>query len=356
MAERGYGIALALSGGNALGAFQGGAYQALQEFGLEPDWVVGCSAGAINGALICGNPAEDRLARLHAFWQPAGTAAESPLPAPQETARRTAAALLALGGRPGLFMPRRLLGRWFNPFGDHEPSSLYDSHPLAQTLESLVDFDRLNGAPPRFSAVAVDVETGEDVIYDTATHRIAADHVRASCALLPIFPPVAIGGRLLADAGLSANLPLDTILSDDAAEPLLCIAVDLLPLEAPRPNTLGDTITRAQDLVFASQSRRALAAWQAIFDRSGDQARAVTILHLAYGDQAQEVSGKAFDYSPLSARARWDAGHAAMRHALAGMPRLMRDRPKPGLTLYRPDDAAPDGLRTVRLPLAPVPG
>src|SRR5262245_8208319 len=62
-------IALVLQGGGALGAYQAGVYQALQEVGLEPDWVSGVSIGAINGAIIAGNPPALRLERLRTFWE-----------------------------------------------------------------------------------------------------------------------------------------------------------------------------------------------------------------------------------------------------------------------------------------------
>src|SRR5215813_7501093 len=62
-------IALVLQGGGALGAYQAGVYQALHEAGIEPDWVSGVSIGAINGAIIAGNPPEKRLDRLRTFWE-----------------------------------------------------------------------------------------------------------------------------------------------------------------------------------------------------------------------------------------------------------------------------------------------
>src|SRR5882757_8865249 len=62
-------IALVLQGGGALGAFQAGVYQALAEANLEPDWVAGISIGAINAALIAGNPPEARVDKLRAFWE-----------------------------------------------------------------------------------------------------------------------------------------------------------------------------------------------------------------------------------------------------------------------------------------------
>ena len=66
-------IALLLQGGGALGAYQGGVYQALAEAGLHPDWVAGISIGAINAALIAGNPPERRVERLREFWEAVST-------------------------------------------------------------------------------------------------------------------------------------------------------------------------------------------------------------------------------------------------------------------------------------------
>src|SRR6478672_5835343 len=62
-------IALLLQGGGALGAYQGGVYQALAEANLHPDWVAGISIGAINAALIAGNPPESRIEKLRSFWE-----------------------------------------------------------------------------------------------------------------------------------------------------------------------------------------------------------------------------------------------------------------------------------------------
>src|SRR5918911_5407143 len=61
-------IVLVLQGGGALGAYQAGVYEALHEAGIEPDWVIGTSIGAINASLIAGNAPEDRVARLRDFW------------------------------------------------------------------------------------------------------------------------------------------------------------------------------------------------------------------------------------------------------------------------------------------------
>jgi len=354
-AGRDFDVALVLGGGNALGAYQGGAYQALHERGLEPDWVVGASVGSVNGAIICGNPVDRRIAQLETWWNVSNVAvADARLsPAMYDEARRTGAALGTVAtGQTGLFAPRHLFGPTWNPFGNVEPASLYDTVPMRASLEQAIDFDRLNGDAPRFCATAVDIETGEDVIFTAGEQRLGPDHLRASSALLPAFPPVEIDGRLLADAGVSANLPLDTVLNTPPARPLLCIAVDLLPLRAPRPQTLGETVIRMQDLMFATQSRRAIAAWQAIYAARGDDAARVTLLHLAYSGEGREVSGKAFDFSPKSAAARWRAGCRDLGRALAGLD--ARPAAMPGLSVFALDGERRD-LTPIRWNLAPTP-
>ena len=316
-------LALVLSGGNALGAYQGGAYQALHEAGLSPGWVVGASAGAINGGVICGNPSDQRIQKLKILW---GIVADEPLQGASflpEEARRTYAAVTGMtAGRSGFFRPRWMVQSYAGLVGDPSSASLYDMSPLNATLERLISYDLLNQQLPRFSAVAVDVENGQDVYFDNHAHSIGPDHLRASSALMPAYAPVDIGGRLFADAGISANLPLDVVLSEPRQRPLVCIAIDLLPLEGKRPNTLGEATSRAEDLMFATQSRRAIAAWQAIFaERRGNAALApITLLYIAYADQEDEVSGKAFDFSSRSAELRWSAGFNDVKQAIDGLP------------------------------------
>ncbi len=360
MPDRDYDLALVLSGGNALGAFQAGAWQAIEEGGLEPERVAGASSGAINGAIICGNPADRRIERLRTLWGVSenGSVLEAQWGAFDDARRTNAAVGTLAAGHPALFVPRNMLGPWWNPFGNPEPASLYDATPLGRTVEQLVDFDLLNRGAPRFSATAVDIVSGEDVVFDTRTHALTATHLRASAALLPAFSPVEINGRLLGDAGISVNLPLDAILAEAGARPLLCIAIDLLPLEAPAPRTLGDTVARTQDLIFATQSRRAIAAWQAIFDERAQrgEAAAVTLLHIAYADQSREVSGKAFDFSPASAAQRWQAGYDQLNRAITQLREGGIAIGRPGLTAYRTGMDPLSPLEAVRWPIGPVPG
>ena len=335
-------VALVLGGGNALGAYQGGAYAALHRRGLQINHVAGASAGAINGGIIAGNAPENRLDRLGAMWRPAPGAdvpASFWMPSSSDTARRSLAVTWSLTtGRTGMFRPRGT-AIWQALVGDPLPS-VYDTAELQRTLETMIDYARLNDGGIRYTATAVDLERGTDIAFDTHTASVEAAHIRASSALPPAFPPVEIEGRLFVDGGLSANLPLDPVLSDLPSGRTLCLAIDLLPAAAPRPRSLGELAERAQDLIFAAQSRRSLAGWKAILDQRAD--RAVTLVHLQYADQEREVAGKAFDFSPETAHRRWAAGDRDMSAVLASLDAGEIAAGAPGLTIVRHADPNED--------------
>ena len=326
-------VALVLGGGNALGAYQAGAYEALHRRGLRIDHIAGASAGSVNGAMIAGNAPENRLERLGALWRPAA-AAEFPasfwMPSSGDTTRRSLATTWALTtGRTGMFRPRGT-AIWQAMIGDPLPG-VYDTSELQTTLETSIDYGRLNDGAVRFTVTAVDLEHGTDIAFDTRTAPVEATHMRASSALPPAFQPVEIDGRLYVDAGISANLPLDPVLSDLPAGRTLCLAIDLLPAAAPRPRSLGEMAERTQDLIFAAQSRRSLARWKAALDR--DAEHAVTLVHLQYADQASEVAGKAFDFSAETAHLRWAAGDRDMSAVLAAIDAGDIAPRAPGLTI-----------------------
>ncbi|MBB3911139.1 patatin-like phospholipase family protein [Sphingomonas desiccabilis] len=338
-------IVLVLGGGNALGAYHAGLYEALHEGGVVPAWIVGTSIGAVTGAIIAGNRPEYRLDRLRKFWRPAD---ERGWPMPGDVMpegwRRTGAVIETLmAGRAGMFGPLGSYPAWWHRDQSASSPAVYDTQALSTTLQDLVDFDLLNHGSMRFTAVAVDVETGEEVLLDSARQRLTADHVRASAALLTAYPAVEVEGRLLGDGGLSMNLPIDPVMLDPESTPVLCIASDLLPLSSRRPQTIGEVAGRMQDLAFAAQSRRTLTRWRAFFE-SGcpgrETCRSVALVTTAYRDQEQEVAGKAMDFSPQSVLQRWNSGRrdgGALVHQLrSGEIAVEHD----GMTIH---DAAGDG-------------
>jgi NTE family protein len=181
-------IALVLQGGGALGAYQAGVYQALAEANLHPDWVAGISIGAVNAALVAGNPPEKRVARLREFWEtvsaaPFGLPTISSLEIKDESIRKWLNQLRAagnlFGGAPGFFKPRIPPPLPFIQ-GDLDSLSYYDIAPLKATLERLVDFDLINSGMTRFSVGAVNVRSGNFVYFDNTTHGICMEHVIAS--------------------------------------------------------------------------------------------------------------------------------------------------------------------------------
>jgi len=315
-------VVLVLGGGNALGAYLAGAYERLLAQAIEPQWIVGASIGAITGAIIAGNAPENRLPRLKEFWD------EAMIRSPGLMGRGTKirhgynelhTLTVLLFGRPGLFghrFPGMLSMLPWMP----DDISLYDHTPLRQTLERLIDFDRLNQSGPRLTIGCVDLESGDEVLFDTARDTLTPEHILASTAIAPVFPPIEIGGQLLCDPGYTNNLPLDVPFNEPMNRDFTCIAVELFHLHASRPASLDAIAERANDLIFASPTRRTLKALEreyALRDQLEPDGPKATLLHLAYYAGSDERAGKAFDYSPSSIRDRWAAGMRDMDLGLA---------------------------------------
>ncbi|HYC02336.1 MAG TPA: patatin-like phospholipase family protein [Azospirillaceae bacterium] len=347
-------VALVLSGGNALGAFQAGAWERLEAAGIEPGHIAGTSTGAVNGAIIAGNPPGRRVERLRHFWnraaEPAGSLGLAGMPLLPGGAARDAAAAIGMAwtmmmGRPGFFAPN-LAGLTAAIPGSPAFPALFDLGPLRASLAELVDFERLNAGPTRLTIVATDLENGGEVRFDNRETRLTIDHILASSAFLPAFPPVEIGGRLYGDGGFSANLPLGAVL-DGAEDGLLCIAVDLFRPEG-HPRTLPAAQDRNLDLFFASQTHAAIiqarhrlderrrlrrlaaalpAEIRALPGIAADLAdlppdtgpeSPVRLLHLVHRPD-QRVGAKMFDFAAASLLHRWRAGVDTAERGLAGL-------------------------------------
>ena len=310
-------IALVLGGGNAVAAYDAGAFEALSEAGHEPDHVAGASAGAVAAALIAGNPPERRVDVLRHFWALL-TQPSLQWPWAPEQWRRPAEIRDGLAtrllGRPAMFNLN--VSSLFDP---SSVPSLYDLDPFRKTLESLVDLSRLNEGPMRVSLLAVDLETGEEVVFDNRQMVLGIDHVLASCAMLPDFPPVSINGRLLVDGGLAANTPVHLVL-EPARDSLVCFAVDPFPLSAAPPKRMLDAQERQSDLIYACQTRRSLATYSKIWDLEarigGKHAARGAAWHLQYHAAEDETALKGFSFGADILRRRWDTGRQDMQAAL----------------------------------------
>lgn len=250
--------ALVLQGGGALGAYQAGVFEGLAEQGYTPDWVTGVSIGAINGALIAGNPPERRIERLREFWDSVSFGGDWLLPAAPSSVHRTikrlSAALSAGFGVPGFFVPR-LPPAVFAPHGSDGGLSVYNTAPLQQTLERLIDFDLINQRQLRFSVGAANVCTGSSVYFDNEKMSIGVEHVMASGALPPAFPPVEIDGEFYWDGGIVSNSPLWYVLDDSPNLCALILQVDLFSARGNMPSNLDEVMERHKDIVYSSKTR-----------------------------------------------------------------------------------------------------
>jgi NTE family protein len=335
-------IALLLQGGGALGAYQGGVYEALAEAGLHPDWVAGISIGAINAALIAGNATEDRVTKLRAFWDavssnPLGGWCFNP-PAEfggdvaRQAAIRWSGTMAMLLGAPGLFAPR-MLPPWLQPSGSQGATSFYDTSALKPTLERLVDFDRINSGEMRFSVGAVNVATGNFVYFDNDTHEIRPEHIMASGALPPGFPPVEIEGEYYWDGGLVSNTPLQWVLESERRQDTLAFQVDLWSARGPVPRTLGEVVTRQKEIQYSSRTRansdqfkkvqKLRNALAELFEEMPDRLKTTeefallrpeagrnvyNIIQLIYRSKQYEEESKDFEFSRQSMDDHWIAG------------------------------------------------
>jgi NTE family protein len=338
-------VALVLQGGGALGAYQAGVFEGLEERGIEVDWIAGISIGAVNAAIIAGNPPEARVEKLRGFWEKVTSALpELPLAGGdvwREWVHIMSAGFVAMQGVPGFFRPRTLPPTMAPP-NSSGALSFYDSTPLAATLDAFVDWDLLNDGPVRLSVGAVDVESGNFHYFDTKRERIDARHIMASGALPPGLPPVEIDGCWWWDGGVVSNTPLSYVL-DNQKEDLLVFQVDLFPARGPLPATIMDVYAREKDIRYSSRTRQVTdqlirlrkeremirkvldklpvaLADDADVRRLADLAaeHAVNVVHLIYRKHGWEGGAGDFEFSRATMEHHWTEGLAAiaetMRH------------------------------------------
>jgi NTE family protein len=361
-------VALVLQGGGALGAFQAGVYQALCEATLTPDWIAGISIGAINAALIAGNPPETRLDKLRAFWEQV-TGPEVPDffgfadnwlrgDMARGFLNQVNAGSTLLKGAPGFFVPRVPPAFMF-PHGSFEATSWYDTKPLLSTLESLVDFDRINSGEMRFSVGAVNVRSGNFVYFDSTTHRIRPEHIIASGALPPGFPAVEIEGELYWDGGLVSNTPLQWVVQGSTRQDTLAFQVDLWSARGEVPGDLSDVTVRQKEIQYSSRTRAntdqfkrsqtVRSALANVLEKippeyldndDGRLLRAVAdrkvykVVHLIYRSKTYEGECKDFEFSRLSMKDHWQAGYNDAIRTLRHPEALQRPADRAGVATF----------------------
>lgn len=328
-------IVLVLQGGGALGAYQVGVFQALHEAGIEPDWVIGTSIGAINAGIIAGNKREDRLDRLTAFWTRMRHSPLTQVAASLPGFSGIANAITATAGVDGFFKPNPL-AFWtdFLPI-DPETAGYYSTDPLHDTLSELIDLDLLNQCKTRLTVGAAHVQSGQLRYFDSRDGALTLKHIMASGALPPAFPAVRIDGELYWDGGILSNTPVEAVFDDSPRRSGLIFAVHIWNPNGPEPDTIQRVMSRQKDLQYASRAVAHIARQKQIHKlrhviaelvkklpddvRTSDDVMALAgygcltrmhVVRLLAPPLAGEDHSKDIDFSPKGIKARWDAGYA----------------------------------------------
>jgi NTE family protein len=346
-------IALLLQGGGALGAYQAGVYEGLAKANVLPNWIAGISIGAVNSALIAGNPPERRVERLREFWEAVST---SPLgvfglpyirsldlkdDATHSFVNQIQALGIAMLGAPSFFAPR-FPPLHFWPPQKPQTLSFYDVSPLKATLERLVDFDRINNGEMRFSVGAVNVSSGNFTYFDNTTHTIDARHIIASGSLPPGFPATEVDGDYYWDGGLISNTPLQWVFDSRPRVDTLAFQVDLWSSSGDLPRDLTQTDVRQKEIQFASRTRfatdhfrnaqRLRHAFRRVYERlpaglrsdpdvemlaKETEEAAYNVVELIYHAKAYEGVAQDYEFSRRTMEEHWRAGREAAGRALA---------------------------------------
>lgn len=337
-------IVLVMQGGGALGAYHGGVYQALHEAGLEPDWIIGTSIGAINGAIIAGNVPEQRLQKLRAFWEEIEAVGPWDL-LPPLIGRYLAKWRVIAGGVPGFFAPNPAANfGWRTPVGvDH--ASMYSIEPLKPTLARHIDFARLNSGTPRFTFGLVHVQRGTLHYFDNRKNKITLEHVLASGALPPSFPAVRINGVAYWDAGFYSNTPIEKVFDERAGCNSIVFVPNLWVNGGGEPQSMEEVLNREKSIGFSSRVHDQVARQvqlhrlrhvirelmemlppekrQMLRERDFGEYEREAVMHLVQLNvQGLESEGvfRDIDFTRAAIHERWDAGYADTRRILAEQP------------------------------------
>jgi NTE family protein len=353
-------VVLVFQGGGALGAYQAGVYEALHDAHVEPDWVIGTSIGAINGAIIAGNPPHERLARLTRFWDGVarrGTGTTGWMPGLENWTRDLA---IVTQGIPTFFTPRPESWMGIHARVGVERAAFYSTEPLAETLSSLVDFDYLDGKRMRLTVGTVNVCSGRMCYFTNRDTRMDVTHVMASAAFPPGFPSVRLDGQTYWDGGIYSNTPLEAVLDDRPRRNSVIFSVQLWPASGPEPESIAQVMSRQRDIQYSSRAESHLERQKQIhrlrhvirelgqhIPEAQREAPAVKEL-LGWGCgttmQVLELDAPRFegddlnkdiDFSSTGIERRWAAGYQDTTQALKRAPWREAVDPMEGIAIYR---------------------
>ena len=355
-------VVLVLQGGGALGAYQVGVYEAMHEAGVEPDWVIGTSIGAINAALIAGNSVGNRMPRLREFWARLESGAGPDLISLFTGLSNVSTNLTTvLSGIPAFFLPNPIA--WLSshtPLGV-DSAAYYTVAPLRETLAELIDLDHLDRRHMRLTVGAVNVRTGEMRYFDSREEAVCIDHVLASGALPPAFPAVCIDGNPYWDGGIYSNTPIEAVLDDKPRQDSVIFTVQMWNPEGPDPVSLWQVMGRQKDIQYASRVKSHIARQKQIHhlrhvireiakhvpekDRNSDVVKELaswgcnTTMHIARLI-APKIDGedhtKDIDFTPAGIRSRWQAGYADTKAMLKRSPWNAPVDPINGVVIHDP--------------------
>ena len=359
-------VVLVLQGGGALGAYQCGVYQALHEAGVEPDWVIGTSIGAINAAIIAGNRVEDRFATLQKFWRRVESSSFwGAFPAWTGVTEALSSWTTLTSGIPGFFETnfRAFLGAHVPLGADH--AGFYSTEPLRRTLEELVDFSLINKGHPRLTVGAANVRNSMMRYFDSKEMEIGPIHVMASGALPPAFPAVRIDGELYWDGGILSNTPTERIFDDSPRRNSLIFAVHLWHPTGDEPETIWQILNRQKDIQYSSR-----IASHIVRQRETHKLRHVItnllefvpeeekndplykelagyhcdtrmhVVRLLSPKLSNETHTKDIDFSPAGISSRWESGLADTRRALQRQAWIGEWGLLDGVILHEPEPGA----------------
>jgi NTE family protein len=345
-------VVLVLQGGGAPGCYQAGAYQALHEAGIEPDWIIGTSIGAINGAIIAGNEVADRVTKLDEFWQQLDTR----WPAPWGQLAPL------VSGVPGFYSLNPALAWGVDARVGIERAAMYLVEPLKKLLPVLVDFDLLNSGKTRFTLGLTGVQSGQIRYFDSKHGKIGPEHILGSSAIPPCFPAVLIDGKYYWDGGVYSNSPIEVVFDEDPRQSSVVFAVQIWHTRGPQPESLQHAFMREKDILFGSRSkghimrqaqlhrmRRIIRElFEMLPEEQRNSARAKelagwscgTTMHLVEIN-AQPIRGETnardYDFSRAAVKARWQTGYEDTLRMLEREPWNDPIDPATNITVYASD-------------------
>jgi NTE family protein len=357
-------IVLVLQGGGALGSYQAGVYEALHEAGVEPDWIIGTSIGAINAALIAGNEPQNRVAKLREFWQRVEQRPVWAFPGLLPSVKDALSYWSTISnGLPNFFTlnPLSQLGAAY-PLGP-DRAGYYSTTPLRATLLDLVDFSLVNCCSPRLTVGAAHLRSSQMRYFDSRDADLGVEHIMASGALPPAFPPVRIEGELYWDGGILSNTPTEAVFDDNPRKNSVIFAVHMWNPTGPEPETMADVFNRQKDIQYSSRIATHIARQQQthrlrhviselVAQLPEHERRKEPIRELAaYGCPTRmhvvrllapmldrENHTKDIDFSASGIRQRWEAGYAHTKDVLEQRPWEGDFDPLAGVVLHEQEE------------------